>query len=338
MSRRAFTLVELPAVSRRAFTLVELPAVSRRAFTLVELPAVSRRAFTLVELPAVTRRAFTLVELPAVSRRAFTLVELPAVSRRAFTLVELPAVSRRAFTLVELLVVVAIIGLLLSIIMPAMARVREQAEFVACRSNLKQIGTAAFTYAHDYDGAIPFGPGQSAINFLDFYRFPGMVTSLAATTSGHPVGLGLAVESYLGSNPQVIFCPGSDQKIIAADELAKFGSAQVQTSYWYRHGSAAYPGDPVLNIKLGGEYENRLGEPLRLIAMDTNFIAHPQAAAYNIYTRTHHDGDRVNALALDASVGGLTNDGEQFTVDPGSSLTDGPDLMLDAFENADRIW
>jgi len=169
----------------------------------------------------------------------------------------------RAFTLVELLVVVAIIALLLGIIMPAMGLVRQQAEFVACGSNLRQIATATFTYAHDYNDAIPFGPGQSAITFLDFYRFPGMVTSLGATTKGYPVGLGLAVETYLGRNPQVIFCPGSDQTVIADDELAKFGSEQVQTSYWYRHGSAAYPKDPVLNIRTSGEYENRLDEPLR---------------------------------------------------------------------------
>ena len=46
--------------------------------------------------------------------------------------------SKRAFTLVELLVVIAIIALLMSILMPALARVRNQAKDVLCQSNLKQ--------------------------------------------------------------------------------------------------------------------------------------------------------------------------------------------------------
>ncbi len=58
----------------------------------------------------------------------------------------------RAFTLVELLVVIAIIALLMSILMPALGRVRKQAKFVICQSNLKQLGNACEMYAGDNDG------------------------------------------------------------------------------------------------------------------------------------------------------------------------------------------
>ena len=61
---------------------------------------------------------------------------------------------RRAFTLVELLVVIGIIGLLISIIMPALNKAREQARRTRCLSNMRQLSIAWMLYATDSKGRI----------------------------------------------------------------------------------------------------------------------------------------------------------------------------------------
>lgn len=59
---------------------------------------------------------------------------------------------QKGFTLVELLVVIAIIALLMSILMPALARVKSQAKAVLCLSNLKQWGLVFSPYTSDNKG------------------------------------------------------------------------------------------------------------------------------------------------------------------------------------------
>lgn len=67
---------------------------------------------------------------------------------------------RSGFTLIELLVVIAIIALLMSILMPALAKVKRQAQGVVCQAILKQWATIFSMYTEDYDGQVPVGLGR----------------------------------------------------------------------------------------------------------------------------------------------------------------------------------
>src|SRR5687767_15547597 len=63
-----------------------------------------------------------------------------------------------AFSLIEVVVVIGIIAILLGILMPTLARVRQHAKQVACQSNMRQVGQLLLVYANTYDGFIfPLG-------------------------------------------------------------------------------------------------------------------------------------------------------------------------------------
>jgi len=94
----------------------------------------------------------------------------------------------RGFTLVELLVVIAIIALLMSIMMPALSKVRDQAKAVICQSNVRGWGQIALMFTGDNDG-----------KFWDGWR-----------SRDNPEGLWpRALEPYYGEDKDFRLCPSA---------------------------------------------------------------------------------------------------------------------------------
>ncbi len=128
---------------------------------------------------------------------------------------------KAGFTLIEVLVVVAIIALLISLLLPSMARAREQTKTVSCQSNLRQMSLAFLTYAAEHKGRLP---GKSFDYFADWngrdnVYSPPHPAGYVPGTSGDPSeeGFGRVPEDgtvfrHLGKNKSVCICPGDTQR------------------------------------------------------------------------------------------------------------------------------
>jgi prepilin-type N-terminal cleavage/methylation domain-containing protein/prepilin-type processing-associated H-X9-DG protein len=91
-----------------------------------------------------------------------------------------PGAERRGFTLIELLVVVAIIGVLLSLLLPAIQKARDAATRTQCASNLRQIGIGIQNHYDTYKHYPDAGEGTV---YLQIVVTPGTPSTTAAGTT-----------------------------------------------------------------------------------------------------------------------------------------------------------
>jgi len=115
--------------------------------------------------------------------------------------------NRTAFTLVEMLVVIAVIGMLMALLLPAVQQAREASRRTRCENNLKQVGEAFQTY-HDAYGRYPGGTTGSmfALYLLPYLEQQPLYSkwNMKFTATGCPENLAVAQTPV-----DVFMCPSA---------------------------------------------------------------------------------------------------------------------------------
>lgn len=208
--------------------------------------------------------------------------------------------ARSAFTLIELLVVIAIITILAALIFPVFSRAKENANGIACMSNLRQIGTGLILYLQDYDETYPMS------------RFPDDTHALGGCTSvtppsppsddleGTSINWKRAIEPYVKSK-RLYECPSNNYAWSTGgyhntegDEtnFAYPASERLPTSYAI-NGSFFHEAVPPCiygEEMVRPRYLQEIGEPSNLILLLESRYTYPDLGNWMLKSHAPKDG------------------------------------------------
>lgn len=245
---------------------------------------------------------------------------------------------RAAFTLIEILVVISILTVLISLLLPALSSARFQAQAAACASQLRQIGTAVFAYAGDFEDRLPCGPDQGMDPAIGqpWHRCGTSQIWIGDTSSFGPPNLPPRRYNSLGkllefahlAEARALFCPADDAPGDPAEELARIATAQnAFCSYLARQL------DETSSDRLSHPGTNSLNRPARMLAMDRQSLIPGLPNDQGI--RTNHENRRVHLLFLDGHVRPIAQFQNRLAIGP-AFLFNPPQTLDRLIQNADH--
>ncbi len=124
---------------------------------------------------------------------------------------EQPSGSKKnlGFTLVELLVVISIIGLLLSLLMPAISNARSRGDQVSCLNNSRQFGVAWLMYCSDFGDSLPPNVDGFLGGFTNWVA-GNMANPTDAKDAALLIDPGRSLLASYIRNPRIFKCPADD--------------------------------------------------------------------------------------------------------------------------------